>query len=63
MCVSGMQQKDGFCFIIQYVSLCPFIAELSPFISRDISDHGLLSLLILFLLVVMLIFVPFLIWD
>ena len=38
-CVSCMQQKDGFCFHIQSVSLCLFIGELSPFILRDINDQ------------------------
>ena len=34
-----MQQKDGFCFHIQSVSLCLFIGELSPFLLRDINDR------------------------
>ena len=38
-CVSFMQQKDGFCFPIQSVSLCVFIGELSPFTLRDVNDQ------------------------
>ena len=31
-----MEQKNGFCFHIQSVSLCLFIVELSPFIIRPV---------------------------
>ena len=41
-CVSCMQQKDGFCFCIHSVSLCPYIDELSPFILRDINGQWFL---------------------
>ena len=38
-CISCMQQKDGFCFCIQCVSLCLFKGELRLFILRDISNQ------------------------
>ena len=37
--VSCMLQKDGVHFRIQFVNLCPFIGELSPFILRGINDQ------------------------
>ena len=37
-----MQQKDGFCFCIQFVSPCLSMGDLSPFILRDNNNQWLL---------------------
>ena len=42
-----MQQKDGFCFHIQSVSLCHFIGEWISSVLRDINDQWLLLSVIL----------------
>ena len=46
-CVSCMQQKNGFCFCIQSVSLCLIIGKLSPFILMGINEQWLLAPVIL----------------
>lgn len=51
--VSAMQQRNGFCFHIHSVTLCPFIRELSSLILTGINDQWVLILFILLLVVVM----------
>ena len=40
--VSCMQQNIGSCLLIQCVSLCLFLMELSPLLLREIKDKSLL---------------------
>ena len=58
-CVSCKQQNVGSCFLIQSLSLCLFIGELSPLILSDINDQWLLIPVIIFVCVCVVEFVCF----